>query len=33
MKINANDIRVGNVLDHEGKLWVVMKTMHTQPGT
>jgi elongation factor P len=32
MKINANDIRVGNVLDHEGKLWVVMKTMHTQPG-
>lgn len=32
MKINAIDIRVGNLLEHEGKLWVVLKTMHTQPG-
>ena len=32
MKISANDIRVGNVLEFEGKLWVVLKTMHTQPG-
>ncbi len=32
MKIIANDIRVGNLLEHEGKLWVVLKTMHTQPG-
>jgi len=32
MKIIANDIRVGAVLEHEAKLWVVLKTMHTQPG-
>jgi elongation factor P len=32
MKIGANDIRVGNVLAHEGKSCVVLKTMHTQPG-
>ncbi|CAL7959791.1 Elongation factor P [Alphaproteobacteria bacterium] len=32
MKIDANNIRIGNVLEHEGKLWIVLKTMHTQPG-
>jgi elongation factor P len=32
MKIDANSIRVGNVLEHDKKLWVVLKTMHTQPG-
>ena len=32
MKINANDIRVGNVLEFNGKLWVVAKTQHVQPG-
>lgn len=32
MKINAIDIRVGNLLEYNGKLWVVLKTMHTQPG-
>ncbi len=32
MKIDANSIRVGNILEYEGKLWVVLKTMHTQPG-
>ncbi len=32
MKMNVNDIRVGNVLEHEGRLWRVAKTMHTQPG-
>jgi elongation factor P len=32
MKIGANDIRVGNVLEYNGKLWVVLKTMHVQPG-
>ncbi len=32
MKINANSIRPGNVLSHNGKLWVVAKIMHTQPG-
>ena len=32
MKINGNTIRPGNVLEFEGKLWVVLKTQHTQPG-
>ena len=32
MKISANEIKVGNVLVHEGKLLQVLKTMHTQPG-
>jgi len=32
MKIDANSIRVGNLLEYEGKLWLVQKTMHTQPG-
>ena len=32
MKINANLIRPGNVLDHEGKLWSVLKIQLIQPG-
>lgn len=32
MKINGNEIRVGNILNYENKLWVVLKTQHTQPG-
>lgn len=32
MKINGNEIRVGNVLEHNGKLWAVAKTEHVKPG-
>lgn len=32
MKIDGVSIRVGNVLEYEGRLWSVLKTMHTQPG-
>ena len=32
MKINANNIRTGMILEHEGRLWRVSKTQHTQPG-
>lgn len=32
MKVNANSIRPGNILEHQGKLWVVAKIQHTQPG-
>lgn len=32
MKMNAIDIRVGNILDHENKLWQVAKTQVTKPG-
>ena len=29
---NANSIRVGNIIEHNGKLCAVMRTAHTQPG-
>lgn len=32
MKISGNAVRVGNVIEFEGKLWVAVKTQHTQPG-
>ncbi len=32
MKIDGVSIRVGNVLEHKGKLWVVTKTQHVKPG-
>lgn len=32
MKINAIDIRPGNILDHNSKLWQVAKTDVTKPG-
>lgn len=32
MKISANEIRVGNVIEHNSKLWIVTKTQHVQPG-
>jgi len=28
----ANDLRVGNILDYQGKLWKVLKTEHVKPG-
>src|SRR5258708_11489386 len=32
MKINAIDIKPGNVLEHQNKLWIVMKRELVQPG-
>jgi len=32
MKIQANTVRVGNVLERDGKLWVVSGTQIVQPG-
>jgi len=32
MKINAIDIKPGNVLEHQGRLWVVLKRELIQPG-
>ncbi len=32
MRINGNAIRPGNVIEHKGRLWVAVKTQHTQPG-
>lgn len=32
MKINANLIRVGNIIENNGKQWAVLKTQIVQPG-
>ncbi len=32
MKINGNQIKPGNVLQHNDSLWVVVKTDHVKPG-
>ncbi len=33
MRISANDIKAGNILDYEGALWIVAKNPeHTKPG-
>lgn len=32
MKINGNAIRPGNIIEHQGRLWVAVKIQHTQPG-
>ena len=31
-KINGNEIRPGNVIEHEGGLWVAVKTDAVKPG-
>lgn len=32
MRISANNIKIGNVLNYKNKLWVVQKTQHVKPG-
>lgn len=32
MKINGNEIRPGNVIEHDGGLWVAVKTNAVKPG-
>jgi elongation factor P len=32
MKINGNEIKPGNVIEHDGSLWVAVKTMAVKPG-
>ena len=32
MKVDGNNIRIGNVVEHKGGLWRAIKTAHTQPG-
>ena len=31
-KINGNEIRRGNIIEHNGGLWVAVKTEHVKPG-
>ncbi|MFZ2019418.1 MAG: elongation factor P [Methyloceanibacter sp.] len=32
MKINGNEIRPGNVIEHKGTLWIAVKTQAVKPG-
>ncbi|WP_088343471.1 MULTISPECIES: elongation factor P [Rhodomicrobium] len=32
MKINGNEIRPGNVIEHQGSLWLAVKTQAVKPG-
>lgn len=32
MKINGNEIRPGYIIDHDGGLWIAVKTAHVKPG-
>ena len=32
MKIDGNQIKIGNIIEHKGKLWKTIKIQHTQPG-
>ena len=32
MKINGNEIRPGNVIEHQGSLWMAVKTQAVKPG-
>ena len=32
MKIPGNTVRPGNVIEHQGSIWVAVKIAHTQPG-
>lgn len=32
MKINAVEIRPGNIIEHEGGIWRAVRIQHTQPG-
>ena len=32
MKVNGNALRVGNVIEHNGRLWVTVKTQAVKPG-
>ncbi|MGG7565589.1 elongation factor P [Rhodovulum sp. DZ06] len=31
-KINGNEIRPGNIIEHDGGLWIAVKTQHVKPG-
>ena len=32
MKVNANEIKAGNLIEYKGDLWEVLKTQHVKPG-
>lgn len=32
MKINGNELRIGMIIEHNGRLWSVVKLQHVKPG-
>ena len=32
MKLNGNAVKPGNVIEHNGRLWVAVKVSHVKPG-
>ena len=32
MKINGNQVKIGNVIEHKGSLWIVTKAQAVKPG-
>ena len=32
MKVEGNSLRVGNVIEHQNRIWRVVKTQHVKPG-
>ena len=32
MKINANSLKIGNLITHNNELWTVVKLNHVKPG-
>ena len=32
MKINANSIKIGNLIEHKNELWTIIKLSHVKPG-
>ena len=32
MKVSANEIKTGNLIEHKGDLWEVLKIQHVKPG-
>ena len=32
MKINANEIKVGMLIEYKNELWEILKTQHVKPG-
>jgi elongation factor P len=32
MKVNGNELRPGNVIEHQASLWAVVKAQHVKPG-
>lgn len=32
MRVNANSLRIGNVIEYQGGLWVMVKREHVKPG-